>query len=441
MIEVEARAAGRELLVRNTRLRGEEIKLVITGLVGGRPGTTTSSAGARRRASTAKSRFPPARNRRSYPWTHAEHRTRRWSCCRSRDGIFLTVGMIIGALIFKAPCDGRRRDQRPESVPARLVPRRRGRRCAARWSTPSSLRAIRETGGEYVFLSRRAGRGRGVRLRLVAHDGDPDRRHCRGGVRVRRLRLRDLAAGRAELRDLGGDRGGGADRCSTCSARCRSKALQKVMETVLITGLVVFAVAAHRHRRRARRASRRPAAAGSFGFAMIFVLLAYGGWNEAAYLAGEVRDARRNMTRILVGGVLAVTALYLLVNLGYLAVLGHAGVRDSKAVAADVMRVARRRAAARCCSRSSSASRCSPRSTPRSSPARAPIRRSGRDFRMLRVPRRLARERHDARQRAPAAGRDHAAAGGRGRGDAGWLQRDGRVHRAGVLDLLLSHRH
>ena len=71
---------------------------------------------------------------------------------------------------------------------------------------------------------------------------------------------------------------------------------------------------------------------------MIFVLLAYGGWNEAAYLAGEVREARRNMTRILVGGVVIVTALYLLVNVGYLAVLGHAGVKDSKAVAADVMR-------------------------------------------------------------------------------------------------------
>jgi amino acid transporter len=81
-----------------------------------------------------------------------------------------------------------------------------------------------------------------------------------------------------------------------------------------------------------------PASGGSFGFAMIFVLLAYGGWNEAAYLAGEVRDARRNMTRILVIGVLAVTALYLLVNLGYLAVLGHGGIRRSKAVAADVMR-------------------------------------------------------------------------------------------------------
>jgi amino acid transporter len=97
---------------------------------------------------------------------------------------------------------------------------------------------------------------------------------------------------------------------------------------------------AHRRDRRGP-AARKPAtgaAAAPSAFAMIFVLLAYGGWNEAAYLAGEVRDGRKNMTRILVIGVLAVTALYLLVNIGYLAVLGHAGVKDSKAVAADVMR-------------------------------------------------------------------------------------------------------
>ncbi|HYR36568.1 MAG TPA: APC family permease, partial [Burkholderiales bacterium] len=117
----------------------------------------------------------------------------------------------------------------------------------------------------------------------------------------------------------------------------QSKTLQKVMETVLITGLVLFSVAAI-----VIGGPAKPAAgggSGSFGFAMIFVLLAYGGWNEAAYLAGEVRDARRNMTRILVWGVIAVTALYLLVNVGYLAVLGHGGIRESKAVAADVMRV------------------------------------------------------------------------------------------------------
>lgn len=45
------------------------------------------------------------------------------------------------------------------------------------------------------------------------------------------------------------------------------------------------------------------------------------------------------MTRILVWGILCVTALYMLVNVGYLAALGLQGMKDSKAVAADVMRL------------------------------------------------------------------------------------------------------
>src|SRR5690606_11704175 len=73
--------------------------------------------------------------------------------------------------------------------------------------------------------------------------------------------------------------------------------------------------------------------------AMIFVLLTFGGWNEAAYLGGEVKDARRNMLRVLVGGIVVVTLLYLLVNAGYLAALGLGGMRESKAVAADLMRI------------------------------------------------------------------------------------------------------
>jgi SAM-dependent methyltransferase len=37
MLDVKAAAQGRDLLVRNTRLRGEEVKLIVTGLVGTRP--------------------------------------------------------------------------------------------------------------------------------------------------------------------------------------------------------------------------------------------------------------------------------------------------------------------------------------------------------------------------------------------------------------------
>lgn len=71
--------------------------------------------------------------------------------------------------------------------------------------------------------------------------------------------------------------------------------------------------------------------------ALVFVLYAYGGWNEAAYVAAEVRDPRRNMTRALVLGTALVTALYVAVNVAYLAALGFAGVTHSRAVAADVL--------------------------------------------------------------------------------------------------------
>jgi APA family basic amino acid/polyamine antiporter len=70
------------------------------------------------------------------------------------------------------------------------------------------------------------------------------------------------------------------------------------------------------------------------------VLLTFGGWNEAAYLSGEVRDARRNMIRILLFGILTVTVIYLLVNIAYLTALGLGGMKESKAVAADLSRLA-----------------------------------------------------------------------------------------------------
>jgi amino acid transporter len=74
------------------------------------------------------------------------------------------------------------------------------------------------------------------------------------------------------------------------------------------------------------------------GLALIFVLLTYGGWNEAAYLTAEMRDTRRNIVRALLIGIVVITLLYVLLNFAYLNALGLSGMRDSKAVAADLMR-------------------------------------------------------------------------------------------------------
>lgn len=76
----------------------------------------------------------------------------------------------------------------------------------------------------------------------------------------------------------------------------------------------------------------------AFGLVMVFVLLTYGGWNEAAYISAELHDPRRNMVRALVWSILIVTGLYLLVNWAYLQGLGLAGMAASKTVAADLVK-------------------------------------------------------------------------------------------------------
>ncbi|HYD78468.1 MAG TPA: amino acid permease [Paucimonas sp.] len=76
----------------------------------------------------------------------------------------------------------------------------------------------------------------------------------------------------------------------------------------------------------------------SFGMAMVFVLLTYGGWNEAAYLSAELRDAHRNMVKALVSSIFIITLLYLLVTWAYWKGMGLAGMANSEAIAADLLR-------------------------------------------------------------------------------------------------------
>jgi APA family basic amino acid/polyamine antiporter len=61
-------------------------------------------------------------------------------------------------------------------------------------------------------------------------------------------------------------------------------------------------------------ATPTPAAA-SFGVALIAALWAYDGWNNVGYLAGEVRNPRRNVPLAMVGGIAIVGVLYVLLNL------------------------------------------------------------------------------------------------------------------------------
>ncbi|MBI4604082.1 MAG: APC family permease [Planctomycetes bacterium] len=81
-----------------------------------------------------------------------------------------------------------------------------------------------------------------------------------------------------------------------------------------------------------------PPAGPPLAVAGLIVLFAYSGWNAAAYVAGEVRAPRRDLPRALIGGVLAVTALYLAVNLAYFRVVPFAEMDRSINIGGEVAR-------------------------------------------------------------------------------------------------------
>jgi APA family basic amino acid/polyamine antiporter len=79
---------------------------------------------------------------------------------------------------------------------------------------------------------------------------------------------------------------------------------------------------------------------GAIGAAMIPVAFAYGGWQTASFVAGEMRDPRRDLSRGLIMGVIGVVALYLAVNFVCVRVLGPEGLATTRTPASSVMRVA-----------------------------------------------------------------------------------------------------
>jgi APA family basic amino acid/polyamine antiporter len=122
----------------------------------------------------------------------------------------------------------------------------------------------------------------------------------------------------------------------------RGKHLQRVLMAAYLLGIAVLLVAGFSMSENIDPVPSAESAllfeGAPFGKAMVFVLLTYGGWNEAAYLSAEIRDNHRNMSRALIYSVAMITAIYLLVNYVLLRGLGFSGVSGSEAVAADLMR-------------------------------------------------------------------------------------------------------
>jgi basic amino acid/polyamine antiporter, APA family len=76
---------------------------------------------------------------------------------------------------------------------------------------------------------------------------------------------------------------------------------------------------------------------GALGLAMVFVLLTYGGWNDAAYISAEVRGGARAMLRTLVISIAIITFVYVAFVASIWYGLGFEALKTSKAVGVDAM--------------------------------------------------------------------------------------------------------
>lgn len=74
VLDIDVAAQGRELLVRNSRLRGEEIKLIVTGVVNGRAWHHYFVGTLRDERITGEVTVSDGNNKRNFPWTAARTR-------------------------------------------------------------------------------------------------------------------------------------------------------------------------------------------------------------------------------------------------------------------------------------------------------------------------------------------------------------------------------
>jgi len=259
---------------------------------------------------------------------------------RTRDGVLLVVGIVLGAGIFRAP---------------QLVAggSSSGTMFLALWVVGGAISLIGalcyaelaaaypNAGGEYHFLGRAFGRRAGFlcawsRMTVIQT----------GSIAILSFLVGDYVAA------LVGDGVPSAGVSAAVAAGVvvaltllnvaglrQSGGVQYALTTLEVLGLVSVIVAGLVIASPAPPAAvATEASGGGLALAMVFVLLTFGGWSEASYISAELRDRRRGAVRTFAWGLGIITVLYLLANAAYLRGLGLAGVAGSSAVAADLMR-------------------------------------------------------------------------------------------------------
>ena len=117
-----------------------------------------------------------------------------------------------------------------------------------------------------------------------------------------------------------------------------------VLKIAAIVALIAFGLTAETRPQPAGQSQpiilNQWSAIAAFGAALVPVLFAYGGWQTASFVAGEIREPRKNLPRALIVGVIGVVVLYLSVNFVCVRVLGVNGLAATTTPASEVMRMA-----------------------------------------------------------------------------------------------------
>src|SRR5437879_3802355 len=125
---------------------------------------------------------------------------------------------------------------------------------------------------------------------------------------------------------------------------------QNVFMVLKLVAIAVLVIAVLALARPASSVVAAPAVASSttwqlliaFGAALIPAQFAYGGWQTACFVAGEVREPKKTLPRGLLLGVLGVIVVYLSVNYVCVHALGAGGLAQTQTPASAIMRLALR---------------------------------------------------------------------------------------------------
>lgn len=115
------------------------------------------------------------------------------------------------------------------------------------------------------------------------------------------------------------------------------KVVQNLLSIVKVVGLLGIVVAGLFFASQGSLKSPGTLNGPGIGLALVFVLYAFGGWNDAAFVAAEVRGQKRNLPLALFLGIGIITVVYLLVIFAYMSVLGFEGARQTDTPATAVL--------------------------------------------------------------------------------------------------------